>query len=53
MGSLQWAMRPRTGLGPLVAGALAWVVLGKEHCDGLPVGVSEALAQFPGHVMLP
>ena len=30
MGSLQWAMLPRT------AGALAWVVWGRESCDGLP-----------------
>ena len=53
MGSLQWAMQPRTGLGPMVAGALAWVVWGRESCDGLPAGVGEALAQALGHVMLP
>ena len=53
MGSLQWAMQPRTGLGPMATGSLAWVVWGSERCDGLPAGVSEALAQLIGHVMLP
>ena len=53
MGSLQWATQPRTGLGPMVEGPLAWVVWGRERCDGLPVGVSEAPAQVVGHVMLP
>ena len=53
MGSLQWAMQPRTGLGPMAAGSLAWVVWGSERCDGLPAGVGEALAQLIGHVMLP
>ena len=53
MGSLQWAMQPRTGLGPMAAGSLAWVVWGSERCDGLPAGVGEALAQLIGHVILP
>ena len=53
MGSLQWAMQPRTGLGPMAAGSLAWVVWGSKRCDGLPAGVGEALAQLIGHVMLP
>ena len=53
MGSLQWAMQPRTGLGPMVTGPLAWEVWGREPCDGLPAGVSEALAQVLGHVRLP
>ena len=44
MGPLQWATQPRTGLGPMVAGAFAWVVWGRERCDGLPAGVGEALA---------
>ena len=53
MGSLQWAMQPRTGMGPMAAGSLAWVVWGRERCDGLRAGVGEALAQLLGHVMLP
>ena len=32
---------------------MAWVVWGREHCDGLPAGVGEALAQNLGHVMFP
>ena len=46
-------MQPRTSLGPMVAGALAWVVLGRESCYGLLAWVGEALAQALGHVMLP
>ena len=53
MGSLQWAMQPRTGLGPMAAGPLAWVVWGSERCDRLTASVGEALAQLIGHVMLP
>ena len=52
-GSLQWAMQPRTGFGPLVLGALAWVVWGTERYVGLPAGVGEALSLVLGHVMLP
>ena len=37
----------------MVAGALAWVVWGRERDDRLPAAVSEALAQVLGHVMLP
>ena len=36
----------------MVAGPPAGVVWGRERCDGLPVGVTEALAQDVGHVML-
>ena len=53
MGSLQWAVQPRTGLGPMAAGSLTWVVWGRERSDRLPAGVGEALAQLLGHVMLP
>ena len=45
-------MQPRTGLGPMAVGSLAWVVWGRERCDRLPAGVGEAVAQLLGHVML-
>ena len=46
-------MQPRMGLGPMVAGSLAWMVWGRERCDGLPAGLGVALAQLLGHVMWP
>ena len=53
MGSLQWVVRPRTGLGPMAAGSLASVVWGRERCHGLLAGVGEALAQMIGHSIVP